>query len=122
MTALNLPELRRLLAEATPGPWDVTAHGVINERPPVGGRVSRVCCHGYLPNGRMIVALRNDAPAILDLLDDMATALTECTPVSPTPRYGLVQDLRADALARYRAMCYTLTPWNQSAVVGEDAP
>lgn len=70
MTAPNIPKLRRLLARPLATFSDADRHD-------------------------LIVALRNDAPALLDLLDDMAAAIAD--DLFQTPRCS-------QALARYRAM------------------
>ena len=130
MTVPYLPELRRLLAEATPGPWrcyyyaaeEETAHFAesirlsVESDAKVGATAWRVTTDqadpehwlnlAYGGNGStsrantvLIAALRNDAPAILDLLDDMAAAL-----LNVERHKGLLGGER-EPLARYRAMC-----------------
>lgn len=139
MTAPNIPELRRLLAEATPGPWHWSGNersgpylatwgseglgrcvvmafkrlgmqsaqpvfvtgGLIQERCPT---VREVPYRDDIididhPDARAIVALRNDVPALLDLLDAV------CLDLHNAHENGYGSGTTADALARYRAMC-----------------
>lgn len=96
MTAPNIPELRRLLAEATPGPWEADGGEFVMPTDPdteMSVEPAGVFGKRWRKDAALIVALRNDTPALLDLLDDMATDLSEAAP----GRYG--------TLARYRAMC-----------------
>lgn len=90
MTVPNIPELRRLLTKATPGPWRNDRYNIWthNQNPATDAPIG---CWSTA-DARAIVALRNDAPALLDLLDDMAATLSHKAPYSK-------------ALARYRAMC-----------------
>lgn len=61
---MTLPELRRLLAEADPGPWSTPGHLIISEpRDEVIADAYNEC------DAALIVALRNHADALLDVVE-----------------------------------------------------
>lgn len=77
-------ELRRLLAEATPGPWSV------EEYPDMPGSFYvKAGVFGLHENAALIVAARNALPALLDENDRLREALTnwKCPSCGGTGEY-----------------------------------
>jgi len=82
LTPAAIAELRRLLAAATPGPWEADLDGNANGEPLIYGQTRdwwiatlHPQCLGSLEalrlaDAALIVALRNAAPALLDAADE----------------------------------------------------
>ena len=97
MSPLNkIAELRRLLEKATPAPWEVTgweagSHGHSHDTVCIGGPNHRAPDYFVtgdiretdrrLLNHNLIVALRNAAPALLDVVE-IAEAICRRSPAS----------------------------------------
>ena len=67
-----LARLRSLLAKATPGPWSLSGAGFVlsSERHCIGDGV-------YGPDATLIVAMRKDIEALLDIAEAVARAPVE---------------------------------------------
>ena len=70
MSGVDVAELRRLLAKATERPWRQDG---VTVRVPYLGEWPGLCdCDGSEPDAALIVALVNNAPALLDAADAIA--------------------------------------------------
>ncbi len=100
-------ELRKLVEEATPGPWGINKYGAIGTGKCFifGGQV--VGAEGFEEDSagnaaELIVALRNHAPALLDVCE-AAEAYVDCwKPGNITPTTEAFDALRA-ALEKFHA-------------------
>lgn len=84
---MSTSELRELLAdseEASPGPWTVAGRKKITVRiVDVDDAAGDAVCEMLAPDAALIVALRNEAGALLDTLERYRTALERVAAAEP---------------------------------------
>ena len=104
---LNIPELRALVAAATPGPWAYEDDGTIGGifvRPPAG----RPHRHDSAADAAFIAASRSAIPALLDRVEALGAALREALAIAHS-----TGDFCADLAGCGKLACHRLEELQQ---------